>query len=217
MTLPLLLLAALPMPAQAGKSYCCVDANGRQACGDILPQQCYGRAYREVGERGNTLRQVEAPLTGEQKTQREAELAKKKEIERIAQEEKRRNQALLNTFGSERDIDAMRDYKLTDMDKALKEIQGKLDTVLKRKQKLDGEMEFYKKKAVPPELKEQIRVNDVEIKAHSAALEAKKQEMEAVRTKFEADKKRFRELTGGKATTTTVVPSSTGAASSRPR
>ena len=50
----------------AGNFYCCVDANGKQVCGDLLPQSCYGRAYRELGPNGQTLRNIEAPLTAEQ-------------------------------------------------------------------------------------------------------------------------------------------------------
>ena len=37
-----------PGAAHAGKTLCCVNAQGRNICGDILPQECYGRAYREV-------------------------------------------------------------------------------------------------------------------------------------------------------------------------
>ena len=37
-------------PATSGnKFYCCTDTTGKQVCGDILPQACFGRAYRELG------------------------------------------------------------------------------------------------------------------------------------------------------------------------
>ena len=59
----LLVAAMLPLPAtaQGRKTYCCTDANGRQACSDVLPQQCYGRAYREINAQGVTIRRVDAP------------------------------------------------------------------------------------------------------------------------------------------------------------
>ena len=193
----LLLLAALPLPAHAAKSYCCADERGRQVCGDTLPRECYGRAYREVGERGTTLRKFEAPLTPEQKAQREAELEKKKKEERAAMEEMRKNQALLNTYASEKDVDIARERALADVENSAKEAQRKFDEALKRKKKLDLELEFYKKKPIPPELQGQIKSSDSEIKAQQIAIESKKTEMEQVRVRFEQEKKRYLELIHG--------------------
>lgn len=195
-----LLLLTMQMPAHAGKTYCCTDERGRQACGDSLPRECFGRAYRELSERGTLLRQIEAPLTADQQAQREAALASKKKEERAAMEEKRKNQALLNTYTSEKDVDVARDRALADLESRAKEAQAKYNEGVKRKQKLEGEMEFYKKKAVPPELKEQIKANETEIKTQQTAIETKKQEMDQVRTRFEEEKKRYLELMrGGKA------------------
>ncbi|MBI5922777.1 MAG: hypothetical protein HY847_14180 [Betaproteobacteria bacterium] len=195
------LLLALPMSsAHAGKTYCCTDANGRQACGDSLPRECFGRAYKELSDRGTLLRQVDAPLTAEQQAQHEAAQAQKKKEERAAMEEKRKNQALLNTYTSEKDVDIARDRALADLEARAKEAQVKLTDATKRKQKLEGEMEFYKKKPVPAELKDQIKGSETEIKVQQAAIDAKKQEMDQVRVKFEEEKKRYLELMrGGKA------------------
>ena len=67
-------------PAGGGsRLYCCQDSSGKQVCGDILPQVCYGRAYREIGADGRTVREVDAPLTAEQRAQKVAEDAKRKE------------------------------------------------------------------------------------------------------------------------------------------
>ena len=196
-----LLLLAMQLPsAHAGKTYCCTDERGRQACGDSLPRECFGRAYRELGERGTLLRQVDAPLTAEQQAQRDAALANKKKEERAAMEERRKNQALLNTYTSEKDVDIARDRALADFENSVKDAQAKYTDAVKRKQKLESEMEFYKKKPVPAELKEQIRTNEAEIKAQQTAIEAKKLEMNQVRSRFEDEKKRYLELVrGGKA------------------
>ncbi len=193
----LLLLAALPLPVHAAKSYCCSDERGRQACGDTLPRECFGRAYREVSERGTTLRKFEAPLTPEQKAQHEAEMANKKKEERIAMEEMRRNQALLNTYSNEKDVDLARERALADVENSAKEAQRKYDEAVKRKKKLDLELEFYQKKPMPPELQAQIKASESEIKSQQSAIEAKKKEMEQVRTRFEEEKKRYLELIRG--------------------
>ena len=195
--LSLLLMTALVPSAAAAKSYCCSDERGRQVCGDSLPRECYGRAYREVSERGTTLRQVEAPMTADQQAKRDAELAIKKKQEQAALEEKRKNQALLNTYSSEKDVDLARARALADLENRSKEVQSKYNEAVKRKQKLEGEREFYQKKPMPPELTEQIRASEAEIKAQQKAIEAKKQEMEQIRVRFDEEKKRYLELIRG--------------------
>ncbi len=189
-----LLLAGLPFTGWAAKSFCCNDDKGSQICGDPLPQECYGRAYREMSERGTILRRVEAPLTAAQREQREAEEKRKKEDEKNAIEEKRKNQALQNTYSSERDIDFMRSRALTDLENARKLAMERHKEALSRKKQLDDEAEFYKKKPLPNELKTQMKGNEIELQAQQAAMEAKLKEMEAVRTKFAEDKKRYIEL-----------------------
>ena len=192
------LLAGLSFPGWAAKSFCCADENGHQVCGDILPQECYGRAYREMSERGTVLHRVEAPLTAAQRELRDAEEKRKREEERAAIEERRKNQALLNIYSSEKDIDFMRDRALADIDIARRQAQDRYKEALLQKQKLDNEAEFYKKKTLPYELKTQMKGNDIELQANQAAMETKQKEMEAVRARFAEDKKRYIDLITGK-------------------
>jgi len=194
--LPLLfiLLAGLSSPGWAAKSFCCNDEKGSQTCGDILPQECYGRAYREISERGTVLHRIEAPLTAAQKELRDAEAKRKKEEERTAIEERRKNLALLNIYSSEKDLDFMRERALADIDSARRQAQGRHKEALLEKRKLDNEAEFYKKKTLPHELQAQMRSNDIEIQAQQAAMAAKEKELEAVRARFAEDKKRYIEL-----------------------
>lgn len=192
------LLACLSFPGWAGKSFCCADDNGRQVCGDILPQECYGHAYREISERGNILRHVEAPLTNAQIAQRDLEARRKKAEEKIAIEEKRKSQALLNSYSSEQDIEFIRDRALAEIDSALKHAQERHKEALIYKQQLDNEAEFYKKKALPGELKAKIKNNDIELQTQQAAIATKQKEMAAARARFAEDKKRYGELKRGK-------------------
>jgi hypothetical protein len=186
--------AAFALPA-AARTFCCTDAKGRKLCGDTLPEQCENRAYKEFGE--GKVRNVEAPLTPEQKAQREAAEAKKLEDEKLAAEAKRRDQALLNTYGNEKDIDLMRDRAVADTEATGKQAQEKYDAAIKRKKQLERELEFYAKKPVPANLKSQVKENEIEIAAQQKAIEDKKKDVEAVRAKFEEDRKRYRFLTQG--------------------
>ena len=195
--LVLLVAAMLPLPAtaQGRKTYCCTDANGRQACSDVLPQQCYGRAYREINAQGVTIRRVDAPPTAEQRAARDAEARKAKEEEARRMEQDRRNRALLATYTSEQDIDLTRDRAVADIRKSIKATQEKQAELAKQKQKLDAEAEFYRKSPMPPQLQAQIRDNDTEMKVHQAAIDDRHKEIEAVKARYESEKLRYRELT----------------------
>lgn len=195
--LMLLAAAALPAPAaaQGRMAYCCTDDSGRQVCSDVLPKQCYGRAYREINPQGVTVRRIDAPLTAEQRAMKDAEAKKAKDEEFKRLEQDRKNRALLATYATEQDIDYARDRTVADIQKAIKVLQDKQAELAKQKLKLDSEAEFYKKNPMPPQLQSQMRDNDAEMKAQQAAIEGRQKEIEAVKARYEDEKLRYRELT----------------------
>jgi len=198
-------LLALDAAAQI-RIFCCDDADGRKVCGDFLPPACQGRAYEERDNRGFVSKTVEAPLTEAQQARRDAEKAKKAEEQKKAGEERRRTLALLSTYSSEKDINSARDRSLAEIEKNRKESQQRLDEANKKKQTLDSDKEFYKGKAIPEQVKAQIRDNEKEIKAQQAAVDARNKEMEEVRQRFAEEKKRYLELTGKKSTDVAPAP-----------
>ncbi len=186
--------SAAPAGGSSGLLYCCNDSNGKQVCGDILPQACYGRAYREIGDGARTVRQVEAPLTAEQRVQRAAEDEKRRQEEAVRKEQQRKDQALLNTYGSERDIDAMRARAEEDVQKAIQAAETKIAEIRQQRKRFENEAEFYKKKPMPPDIQKGLTDTDGEIRAQESIIEAKKKELEIVRAKYAEDKKRFLDL-----------------------
>jgi len=190
-----LLLGLCGSTMAAGNLYCCVDAGGKQVCGDLLPQACYGRAYRELGESGRTLRNVEAPLTAEQRAQRAAEEEKRKVEEAALKEQQRKDQALLNTYGSEKDIEAMRLRAQEDVQKSIKAAETKITEIRIQRKKYENEAEFYKKKQPPAEIQKGLRDTEAEIKAQESIIDAKKKELEIIREKYDEDKRHFIDLT----------------------
>jgi hypothetical protein len=211
---PALVLLVLPAAVQAQRApeassrstYCCTDQQGRQVCSDLLPQACWGRAYREINSRGLTVRSVEAPLTPEQNAQREAEARRKREQDRLAREERKRNQALLDAYSSERDIDLVRDRAIADVQKSLDRASDRYADAAKRQKELSNEMEFYRRKPAPKELLDSIRDNESELRANASVLEAKQKEMDAIRAKFDEDKRRYVELTRARAPAPSPIP-----------
>jgi hypothetical protein len=191
----LAIVLGLGGPAMAaGNFYCCVDVNGKQVCGDLLPQACYGRAYRELGPSGQTLRTIEAPLTAEQRAARSAEEAQRKVEEEILREKQRKDQALLNTYGSEKDIEFMRLRAKADVQKSINAAEAKIVEIRNERKVFENEAEFYKKKKLPPEVQKGLRDADYEIKAQEYLIESKKKELDLIRIKYDDDLRRYQEI-----------------------
>ena len=178
----------------AGNFFCCNDASGKQVCGDILPQACYGRAYRELGSNGQTIRTVDAPLTAEQRSQREAEEEKRKREEEKRKEQQRKDQALLNTYGNEQDIELMRKRAEGDVLKAIANAEKKIVEIRQQRKKFENEAEFYKKKTLPHEVQKGLADADSDINSQEVFIAEKKKELEGIRAKYDEDKRRFVEL-----------------------
>ena len=178
----------------AGNFFCCNDASGKQVCGDILPQACYGRAYRELGSNGQTIRTVDAPLTAEQRSQREAEEEKRKREEEKRKEQQRKDQALLNTYGNEQDIELMRKRAEGDVLKAIANAEKKIVEIRQQRKKFENEAEFYKKKTLPHEVQKGLADADSDINSQEVFIAEKKKELEVIRAKYDEDKRRFVEL-----------------------
>ena len=207
----ILLLAAFSTqaaaPAGPGRFYCC---DGGRICGDSMPEQCRGKAYRILDSAGNVIKEVGPPLTAEQKAQATAEAIRKKELEEQAKEQRRKDQALLDTYATLQDIDLAQQKAEADVNLAIQSAQNKIDDARKRRKKFEEEAEFYKKKTLPPEVAKGMRDIDHEIKTQQELLDVKKGDAANIKAKYDADRKRYSQLTGR--TAAPATPEKVGAA-----
>jgi DNA repair exonuclease SbcCD ATPase subunit len=187
---------------ESGRFYCCTDAAGMYVCGDILPQACYGRAYRELGANGRTLREFAAPLSAEQRAEQRARQAaeeEKRKQEAIVQKEQQlKDEALLATYSNLNDLESMRKRALGDVNQVIGNIEARIAEIKALRKKYEDEAEFYQKKAVPPEIEKGLADTEFEIKAQESIIEAKKKDLTDIEAKFEEDRKRFLDLRRGK-------------------
>ncbi len=212
-SLAFVMTSFLSHPALAGQTLCCQNAQGRNVCGDILPQECYARAYRVINGQGITVRRVDAPLTAEQRAQRELELIRKKKEAEAAYEARRQDEALLAAYASEKDFDTVRDRAIETATVSLQEVQTKLAEAEKLKKKLVDELEFYKKKSPPETLKQQIKANEADLQFIRANLEAREQEIEKIKARYEAERQRYVGLKQGTIPRRPKAPSSVSSGS----
>lgn len=195
-----LLAAALvlaPLAADAQQTtYRCVGKDGKKYYGSTIPPQCVGQPIEQLNAQGAVIRRIEPQATEAQREAKEAEEKKKREQAAAAKDAARRNQALLATYSSEKDIEDARARALADNQKAVKEIEARIEQLQKRRAGYDKEMEFYKGKSKPPaNLAEDVQNMEMDLKAQEGLLAAKKKEVDNINAKYDEDKKRYAELT----------------------
>jgi hypothetical protein len=196
----LLALALLHVPASEARVYCCKDARGQQVCGDVLPAACADRGYRELNSQGATVKQVEAPMTEAQRAKRDADAKKARDEEMVRQEQRRRDTTLLNTYTSEREIDAARDRRIADIEELLSRLREQQQTLSERQKKLEKDAAVFtaKGKRVPSGIKDRLDTNGEDLRQIGENIAQKERDLVDTRKRFEEDRARFREIAGNR-------------------
>jgi len=180
----------------------CVDDKGRVYYGDSIPPEVEAKCSTsaEISSGGVESKKTTHMAPEDRKAQ-EAEAEKKKLDAQKAEERKRRDQTILMTYSDEKEIDLARDRNLvstqTQIDSTqlrIKSVQGRLDGLRKQ-----NENYLKSKKPVPADLSADIAASEAEIKRFQDSIAKAKQELEAIKVRFEGDKKRYRELRGNQA------------------
>ncbi len=199
--LPALVLALLAgaADAQSGtkKLYRWVDKSGQVHYGDSIPPE-YADQDREVLNReGVAVGSEQGTLTAEEARARaEADKAAKE-----AQKQKLRDRVLLQTYQSVEEIEVLRDRRLELVDSQLMIQEQSLATLrAKQVQHMKQATRYQpinkdpKAQPLPEELSLDLHRSASDIETQQKNLDKKKQERETIRSTFEADIKRFREL-----------------------
>jgi multidrug efflux pump subunit AcrA (membrane-fusion protein) len=196
----LALVLALAAAPAAARIYCCTDGNGRRVCGDILPAQCQTRAYNEINAQGVVKNKVDAPLTSEQRAQRDAEEARRKAEQKAAAEQLRRDQAMLSSYTSVGDIDAKRNRTVSAAQADIKASQDRLESAQARFDKLRQSAERLNSqgKPLPGGLAANLKESEADVVARRLSIEEKQKELVRTQRHFDEDRERFLELTGKK-------------------
>ncbi|MCB1959478.1 MAG: hypothetical protein KDE68_02960 [Rhodocyclaceae bacterium] len=196
--LALLLLIAQPSLASAAQGpsiFCCENAQGHRVCGDVLPQACYGRAYRRVASDGTVIERIAAPMSPEER----AEAARLERLQELEQARRRsqmlQDRALLDTYRSLDDIDQREARAVADINKDLHREYKREDELKKNGERLQEEAKLHPPGGLPPDLSLALRDNQSELAAQQTVIDAKLKNIEAVRARFSRDRERFLILT----------------------
>ena len=180
----------------AAKIFKWVDEKGVTHYGETIPPEYKNQASTEMSKHGVTVRKVEAANTGlEQKKAAEEKAIKDREEKQRAFEQRRRDMALMNTYTSAREIDEHRERTLQVPMQTLKGVEPRLKKAQDRLASLQSQAAALAKKGKPTDLLDQdIADEKAEIDSMKADMDRGLAQIEAIKVKFDVDKKRYLEL-----------------------
>jgi hypothetical protein len=187
----------LPDAAGAARIFKWVDEKGVTHYGETIPPEYKNQAATEMSKHGITVRKVDSVATGvDQKKAAEEKAIKDREEKQRAFEQRRRDMALMNTYTSAREIDEHRERTLQLPMQTMKGLEPQLKRAQERLATLQSQAAALAKKGKPTDIVEQeIADQKAELDSLKADMDRGQAQIEAIKVKFDADKKRFLELT----------------------
>jgi len=187
-----LLVAAASVAAQSSIFSC--TANGRTFSGDRPPPECANSDIRELNRDGSLRRVIARPLTIDEQRARALEAKKVLEEEEKTMSQRRRDRSLLEAYANEEEIEAARAKALDSSQVVIARSTQRIENLKIEKKRLEDESEFYKKREVPDNIKRGFILNTQSTSAEEKVITEARAEMQRINERFDAEKKRFREL-----------------------
>lgn len=184
-------------PAAATRIYKWTDEAGVMHYGTSIPPQYADKTVTELNRRGMPIKRIDPPLTGEQRRLAELQAAQARDEQKRMAEQRRRDNALLNTYTSPREIDAARERNLAIPRQAIQGLQPRMQKAQERITQLQAQIERVKHvgKPVPEALQEDLERHQDEVEEIQAEVERHNAQIETIRARFDSDRQRYVELT----------------------
>jgi hypothetical protein len=187
---------AFSLPATA-KMYKWVDDQGVTHYGETIPPEYANKDRTELNKTGRAIKKDEVLSPEERLAKKEAEAKKRAEAEAIL-ESKRRDKALVNTYSSPAEIDLARSRNLQQIDARVSGVGAQAKIVSDRLLGLQKEADGYKQagKKLPASLQEDLTETQTRLTKLQQDLDKAKAEKSAMEARYDADKARYKDLTG---------------------
>jgi len=188
------LLAAIGAGSAHAQLFVCTTSAGKTITADRPPVECPDRPIRELRSDGSIRRTIEPPLTTEQRAERDAEAKRQVEEAERQRGQMRRDLSLLETYGSESEIEATRNRALGDRQVLIERAVKRMDELKHERKRLDDESEFYVKRDLPEKLRRALAANNELVISQQKIIADTRADMARVNERYDAESKRFREL-----------------------
>jgi hypothetical protein len=194
------LCISFSLPA-AAKLYKWVDENGTTHYGETIPPEYADKDRAELNKAGRVVKKQEVLTSEERRAERitkEQENARKLSEDQAALERKRHDKALIDTYSSANEIDLARKRNLQQIELRINGINSNLKMANGNLLGLQKEGEAYTKanKAIPKDLQDDLKEAQARIDKLQKDLEKSQAEKAAMDARYDADKARYKELTG---------------------
>ena len=199
-----LLGSVLAAPAEAAKTSggggikCWHNQDGVRECGNVVPPE-----YAQQGSETKDKFGVTIGETGRAKTMEElaAERAAGKSKEQEAETVKKRaaqDRVLLDTFSTEDDMVLTRDGQIAHLESQIHLVESHIDKLQKNLDQMIERAAETERRGEKPAVEVVNNINNVrsQISDNHNFIETKRAEQDRIRTRFETDIARFRELKG---------------------
>ena len=176
--------------------YTCTDAKGRRLTSDRPLPECLDREQRELSQTGATKRIVGASLTAEERAKEEAKLQQEAAIKAKASEERRKDRALISRYPNQRLHDEERAKQLGQVDEVIASLHTRNQELVKQREALNLEMEFYKHNPskAPPWLLRRLEDNRQQQDSQAKLVVGQLQEKERINARFDEELARLRTI-----------------------
>jgi hypothetical protein len=186
-----LALAAAPVSATM---FVCTTPAGKTITSDRPPPECAGVPIRELRPDGSVRRVIEPPPTAEQRKARADQAQREQQESDAKRAQARQDIALLETYASEKDIEAARRAALASRQAMIDRSKKRLETFAAERKKLDEEKEFYVNRKLPDKLEHAIEANRSLVDAESRLIAEMQADLARINKRFDAEAERYREL-----------------------
>jgi hypothetical protein len=177
------------------KHYSWVDKNGERHYGDAVPPEYAQNERRVLNNQGVEVGHVDGLKTAQQ-------VAEEKRIEQEIAAKAQHDRFLLTTYTTSRDIERLRDERLDQINGQIKATNAYIETLQSRMASLQERALHFKPystksdaRKMPDDLAEELVRTTNQVRTQKRSLDNRTREQDAVRSQFEADLNRFRELT----------------------
>jgi chromosome segregation ATPase len=188
------LVFSLPLMA---KTYKWVDDKGITHMGDTIPPE-YANKDRQLLNKSGVVTKTLDVLTPEERRAKEAEAVKIRAEESAIRDQKLHDKSLTDTYSSVNEIELSRSRSLQQVEARINSVNSQIklaeNNLLKLQKNAEGATKAGGK--VPPALQDEIKSAQDHIARLGQDLEKYNSEKQAVNARYNADKTRYKELTG---------------------
>lgn len=183
----------------AAKLYKWVDDKGVTHYGETIPPEYAHKDREQLNKAGRVVERKEV-LTPEERQAKELEEIRKREEREAALEQKRRDNALLNTYSNVKEIDLARDRNLQQVKARINGVGSQIKAANEKLGGLRKEADGYAKtgRKIPASLQDDLKESRARLAKLQRDMEKSRAEKAAVEARYDADKARYMELTGKK-------------------